>query len=145
MSVAFSYSSWLHPQIIESWLLLALAPLSAPPYPQVFSWTLQFWKITLYNPLVLQMRKLRPRKGKSLAWPRTLGSWWRSQKSNPGCQTPRPGAFPNHPPGCGPVPANPPKPLTPKAVVPGTGVTHCLASWGTTSPPVRERLAGVPV
>ena len=33
MSVAFSYSSWLHPQIIESWLLLALAPLSAPPRP----------------------------------------------------------------------------------------------------------------
>lgn len=58
---------------------------------------------------------------------------------------PRPGAFPTHPQGCGLALANPPKPLTLKAVVPGSGVTHCLASWGTPSPSVREGLAGVPV
>lgn len=38
-----------------------------------------------------------------------------------------------------------PKPLTPKAVVPGSEVTHCLASQGTPSLSVTEGLAGVPV
>lgn len=31
-----------------------------------------------------------------------------------------------------------PKATDPKTVVPGSGVTHCLASWGTPSPSVRE-------
>lgn len=66
MSVASSYSYWLHPRIIESWLLLAL-PRSQPLPPPVFSWTLALRKLTLSDPLVFQMRKLRPRKGRSLA------------------------------------------------------------------------------
>ncbi|XP_077843175.1 uncharacterized protein LOC144338319 [Macaca mulatta] len=51
---------------------------------------------------------------------------------NPGRHWPSPPG-----PGCDRAPAKPQKPLTPKAAVPGSGVTHCLASQGTPSPLTR--------
>lgn len=50
MSVASSYSYWLHPRIIESWLLLALPLSQHASAPQVFSWTLELRKLTLFDP-----------------------------------------------------------------------------------------------
>lgn len=83
MSVASSYSYWLHPRIIESWLLLAL-PLSHCPLPS-FLMDSGTQEAHLVRPLGLTDEETETQKGEEPG-PRTPGSW-PSQDSIPGQQT----------------------------------------------------------
>lgn len=79
----------------------------------VFSRTLELRNLTLSDPSALQMRKLRPRKGRHLVQgPLTVVGPAKTQKS--GTADSQTAVFPTHSPGCGLAPPSPPKPLTPK-------------------------------